>query len=142
MTRAPSGTDPGSDAGTPPSDDPLAIDGHTFEVFGRRRVEDPLEHVGTLHAPDETAALLLARETHFRHQEGVDYAVVRSDHLHRCPTRRCSNGGSTSPTASRRATRASARSASRPGRQPTRAGAVTCGTGRCPVGTTPATGQR
>jgi phenylacetate-CoA oxygenase PaaH subunit len=88
MTRAPhppGGTDPGSDAGTPPGDDPLAIDGHTFEVFGRRRVEDPLEHVGTLHAPDETAALLLARETHFRHQEGVDYAVVRSEHLHRVP---------------------------------------------------------
>jgi ring-1,2-phenylacetyl-CoA epoxidase subunit PaaB len=55
----------------------------TWEVFGRRRFEDALEHVGSLHAPDRTTALLLARETHFRHQEGVDYAVVRSDHLHR-----------------------------------------------------------
>ena len=55
----------------------------TYEVFGRRRWEDPLEHVGTLHAPDHEAALLLTRETHFRHNEGVDYAVVRTDHVHR-----------------------------------------------------------
>lgn len=55
----------------------------TYEVFGRRRWEDPLEHVGTIHAPDHRTALLLARETHFRHNEGVDYAVVRSDQLHR-----------------------------------------------------------
>lgn len=54
----------------------------TYEVFGRRRWEDPLEHVGTVHAPDHRTALLLARETHFRHKEGVDYAVVRTDHLH------------------------------------------------------------
>lgn len=54
-----------------------------YEVFGRRRPEDALEHVGSLHAADHTTALLLARETHFRHNEGVDYAVVRSDHLHR-----------------------------------------------------------
>jgi phenylacetate-CoA oxygenase PaaH subunit len=54
----------------------------TFEVFGRRRWEDPLEHAGTLHAPDHETALLLARETHFRHGEGVDYAVVRTDHIH------------------------------------------------------------
>jgi phenylacetate-CoA oxygenase PaaH subunit len=77
--------DPSPDATRAPDADPLAVDGHTFEVFGRRRVEDPLEHVGTLHAPDESVALLLARETHFRHQEGVDYAVVRSEHLHRVP---------------------------------------------------------
>jgi phenylacetate-CoA oxygenase PaaH subunit len=77
--------DPDPDRHEAPDADPLAVDGHTFEVFGRRRVEDPLEHVGTLHAPDESTALLLARETHFRHQEGVDYAVVRSEHLHRVP---------------------------------------------------------
>lgn len=53
-----------------------------WEVFGRRRVNDALEHVGQLHAIDEQTALLLARETHFRHMEGVDYAVVRADHLH------------------------------------------------------------
>lgn len=55
----------------------------TYEVFGRRRWEDALEHVGTLHAADHDTALLLVRETHFRHGEGVDYAVVRSEHLHR-----------------------------------------------------------
>jgi phenylacetate-CoA oxygenase PaaH subunit len=55
----------------------------TWEVFGRRKWDDALEHVGTLHAADHTTALLLARETHFRHKEGVDYAVVRSDQLHR-----------------------------------------------------------
>jgi len=55
----------------------------TYEVFGRRKWDAPLEHVGNLHAADHETALLIARETHFRHQEGVDYAVVRSDHLHR-----------------------------------------------------------
>ena len=55
----------------------------TFEVFGRRRWEDALEHVGTLTAPDAEVALLIARETHFRHGEGVDYAVVRRDDIHR-----------------------------------------------------------
>ncbi|GEM_PF-4539534 len=42
-----------------------------------------MEHVGNLHAADHETALLIARETHFRHHEGVDYAVVRSDQLHR-----------------------------------------------------------
>lgn len=55
----------------------------TFEVFGRRKWDAALEHVGVIHAPDEQAALVLARETHFRHDEGVEYAVCRSDHLHR-----------------------------------------------------------
>jgi phenylacetate-CoA oxygenase PaaH subunit len=55
----------------------------TWEIFGRRKWDAPLEHVGVLHAADEQTALLLARETHFRHNEGVDYAVVRSDQFHR-----------------------------------------------------------
>lgn len=55
----------------------------SFEVFGRRKRENALEHVGTIVAPDPEAALLLARETHFRHEEGVDYAVVRREDLHR-----------------------------------------------------------
>jgi phenylacetate-CoA oxygenase PaaH subunit len=54
-----------------------------FEVFGRRAWNLPFQHVGSLHADDEQLALVLARETHFRHAEGVDFAVVRSDHLHR-----------------------------------------------------------
>lgn len=55
----------------------------TYEVFGRRRFDDPLTHVGTVHAADVDTALLVARETHFRHGEGVDYAVVASTDLHR-----------------------------------------------------------
>lgn len=54
----------------------------TWEVFGRRRVNDALQHVGRIHAADRETALLLARETHFRHNEAVDYAVVRTDQLH------------------------------------------------------------
>lgn len=57
----------------------------TFEVFGRRKREGSLEHVGTIAAPDHEAALLMTRETHFRHGEGVDYAVVRRDDLHHLP---------------------------------------------------------
>ncbi|HEX2029156.1 MAG TPA: hypothetical protein VHF25_14275 [Nitriliruptorales bacterium] len=53
-----------------------------YEVFGRRRPDDPLQHVGAVHAPDHETALLLARETHFRHGEGVDVAVVRRQNLH------------------------------------------------------------
>jgi ring-1,2-phenylacetyl-CoA epoxidase subunit PaaB len=55
----------------------------TYEVFGRRRWDDALGHVGAIHAPDPETALLLARETHFRHGEGVDIAVVRREDLHR-----------------------------------------------------------
>lgn len=54
-----------------------------WEIFGRRKWEDALEHAGTIHAPDHETALLLARETHFRHAEGVEYAVVKREHLHR-----------------------------------------------------------
>ena len=55
----------------------------TFEVLGRRKFDDPLTHVGTLHAADPQAALLLARETHFRHGEGFDFAVCATTDLHR-----------------------------------------------------------
>jgi ring-1,2-phenylacetyl-CoA epoxidase subunit PaaB len=53
-----------------------------YEIFGRRKWDDPLEHVGAVHAPDPETALLLTRETHFRHGEGVDYGVVRREDLH------------------------------------------------------------
>lgn len=54
----------------------------TFEVFGRRKQGDSLVHVGQVHAADLDAALLLVRETHFRHEEGMEYAVTPSEHLH------------------------------------------------------------
>lgn len=56
--------------------------GGTWEVFTRRNWESRLEHAGTIHAPDAQAALVLARETHVRHQEGVEFAVVPSDAFH------------------------------------------------------------
>ena len=42
-----------------------------FEVFGRRREGDELVHAGAVHAADLDAAMLLVRETHFRHEEGI-----------------------------------------------------------------------
>jgi ring-1,2-phenylacetyl-CoA epoxidase subunit PaaB len=53
-----------------------------YEIFGRRKPDEALTHAGALHAPDHDTALLLARETHFRHGEGVDIAVVKADDLH------------------------------------------------------------
>lgn len=53
-----------------------------YEVFGRRKSDDPWTHAGAIHAPDHEAALVLARETHFRHGEGVTYAVTRREDLH------------------------------------------------------------
>lgn len=55
-----------------------------FEVFQRRTADDPLTHVGSIKAPDLEMALILARETHFRHGEGVECWVKRrgEDQLH------------------------------------------------------------
>ena len=57
----------------------------SWEVFTRRTWGDRLEHAGTIHAPDRDAALLLARETHVRHEEAVEYAVTPTEHLHVVP---------------------------------------------------------
>jgi len=54
-----------------------------WEVFSRRTNDDPLVHVGSLSAPDLELALVLARETFFRHGEGVDCWVGRRGDLHR-----------------------------------------------------------
>lgn len=54
-----------------------------WEVFSRRTTDDPLTHVGSIKAPDLDVALLLARETFFRHKEGVDCWVARRADLHR-----------------------------------------------------------
>ena len=56
-----------------------------FEVFGRRKQGDDLTHVGQVHAPDLDAAMVLVRETHFRHEEGIEYALVPSDCVHLVP---------------------------------------------------------
>jgi cell wall-associated NlpC family hydrolase len=58
-----------------------------WDVLGKRKEEDELAVVGGVKAPDADMALLLARETHFRHKEGVEYAVRRrgEGELHRGP---------------------------------------------------------
>ena len=48
-----------------------------FDVFGKRTADDDWTLVGGITAPDPEMALVLAKETHFRHKEGVAYAVRR-----------------------------------------------------------------
>jgi 1,2-phenylacetyl-CoA epoxidase PaaB subunit len=48
-----------------------------WDVFGKRKPDDEFEWAGSIKAPDPEMALILARETHFRHKEGVAYAVRR-----------------------------------------------------------------
>src|SRR5437867_629462 len=48
-----------------------------WDVFGKRTAGDDWSLVGGIKAPDVEMALVLARETHFRHKEGVAYAVRR-----------------------------------------------------------------
>ena len=43
-----------------------------FDVFQRRTRDDELTPAGSIKAPDLEMALLLARETHFRHGEGIE----------------------------------------------------------------------
>jgi 1,2-phenylacetyl-CoA epoxidase PaaB subunit len=51
-----------------------------WDVLGKRRSDDEFEVVGAVKAPDLELALILAKETHFRHKEGVEYAVrLRGD---------------------------------------------------------------
>ena len=58
------------------------VEANRWEVFGRRTWEDPLTAVGAVHAPDAEMALLLAKESFFRHGEGVSFAVCRLEDLH------------------------------------------------------------
>jgi 1,2-phenylacetyl-CoA epoxidase PaaB subunit len=46
-----------------------------WDVFGKRTATDDWILAGGIKAPDLEMALVLARETHFRHKEGVAYAV-------------------------------------------------------------------
>jgi 1,2-phenylacetyl-CoA epoxidase PaaB subunit len=46
-----------------------------WDVFGKRTATDDWTLAGGIKAPDLEMALVLARETHFRHKEGVAYAV-------------------------------------------------------------------
>jgi 1,2-phenylacetyl-CoA epoxidase PaaB subunit len=51
-----------------------------WDVFGKRTPSDDWTLVGGIKAPDAEMALVLARETHFRHKEGVAYAVRLRGH--------------------------------------------------------------
>jgi 1,2-phenylacetyl-CoA epoxidase PaaB subunit len=46
-----------------------------WDVFGKRTKSDEFVLVGGIKAPDVEMALVFARETHFRHKEGVAYGV-------------------------------------------------------------------
>lgn len=46
-----------------------------WDVFGKRSPSDDFSVVGAVKAPDREMALLLARESYFRHKEGVSYGV-------------------------------------------------------------------
>lgn len=53
-----------------------------WEVFVRSRRGLDHKHVGSLHAADAEQALLAARDTYTRRQEGVSIWVVRSADIH------------------------------------------------------------
>jgi 1,2-phenylacetyl-CoA epoxidase PaaB subunit len=58
-----------------------------WDVLSRRRPEEEWQAVGAVNAPDLEMAMLLTRETHFRHGEARDYAVRRrgEEEIHPCP---------------------------------------------------------
>ena len=60
---------------------------HIWDVLSRSRKGQGWEAVGSVNAPDLDMAMLLARETHFRHGEGKTYALRPrgSDEVHECP---------------------------------------------------------
>ena len=60
---------------------------HIWDVLSRRKDQDPWEVSGSINAPDLDLAMMLARETHFRHGEGTTFALRArgSDDVHECP---------------------------------------------------------
>jgi 1,2-phenylacetyl-CoA epoxidase PaaB subunit len=58
-----------------------------WDVLSRRRETSPWQVAGSLNAPDLELAMLLARETHFRHGEGTTFALRArgQDEVHECP---------------------------------------------------------
>jgi 1,2-phenylacetyl-CoA epoxidase PaaB subunit len=58
-----------------------------FDVLSRRKEGDDWRVVGAVNAPDLGMAMLLSRETHFRHGEGETYALRRrgDQELNECP---------------------------------------------------------
>jgi 1,2-phenylacetyl-CoA epoxidase PaaB subunit len=60
-----------------------------WDVLQQRTEGDELVLVGSINAPSLDVAMLLARETHFRHGEGVNYGIRRrgdtNGRVHVCP---------------------------------------------------------
>jgi 1,2-phenylacetyl-CoA epoxidase PaaB subunit len=58
-----------------------------WDVLSRRRQGNEWQTAGSVNAPDLELAMLLARETHFRHGEGTTYALRRrlDGTVHECP---------------------------------------------------------
>ncbi|MGH2674037.1 MAG: hypothetical protein ACRDKA_03920 [Actinomycetota bacterium] len=58
-----------------------------WDVLSRRRDDDPWGVVGSINAPDLDLAMLLARETHFRHGEGTTFALRArgTEEIRECP---------------------------------------------------------
>jgi ring-1,2-phenylacetyl-CoA epoxidase subunit PaaB len=53
----------------------------TYEVFLRKGGKEPFEHAGSLDAPDDELAVLLAREAYVRRGEGEEMWLVDRAHL-------------------------------------------------------------
>jgi ring-1,2-phenylacetyl-CoA epoxidase subunit PaaB len=53
----------------------------TYEVFLRKQGKDPFTHAGSLDAPDDELALLLAREAYARRGEGDEMWLVERNHV-------------------------------------------------------------
>jgi ring-1,2-phenylacetyl-CoA epoxidase subunit PaaB len=53
----------------------------TYEVFLKPDGKDPFEHAGSLDAPDDELAVLLARESYVRRHEGYEMWVVAREHI-------------------------------------------------------------
>lgn len=52
-----------------------------YEVFLRKRGKEEFRHAGSLEAPDDELAVLLARESYVRRAEGDEMWLVDRDHL-------------------------------------------------------------
>ncbi|MFN0092485.1 MAG: 1,2-phenylacetyl-CoA epoxidase subunit B [Acidimicrobiales bacterium] len=52
-----------------------------YEVFLKAPGKDPFEHAGSLDAPDDELALILARETYLRRAEGEAAWVVERSRI-------------------------------------------------------------
>jgi ring-1,2-phenylacetyl-CoA epoxidase subunit PaaB len=52
-----------------------------YEVFLKRPGRDPFTHAGSLEAPDDEIAYVLARETYARRGEGEEMWLVAREHI-------------------------------------------------------------